>query len=121
MELLGNLNFTITYHPGYKLLQANALYRIYVQQVQFKGKIDLDWPMQYPHIKNNYYTPKSSIKTLKKLIKNKIKLTVNQETVFNKIENELQAVFIPIIQYVETVLKYYCNLDHTCSQKLNVF
>ena len=47
MELIGNFGFKLTYRPGRELLQADALSRIYVQELQSDGSLDPDWPMYY--------------------------------------------------------------------------
>ena len=53
MELIGNFDFRLRYCPGSKLLQADALSRIYVQELQSDGSLDPDWPMSYALMKNN--------------------------------------------------------------------
>ena len=77
--------------------------------------------MWYPHIKNDNYPPEISVKTLKKLVKNKSNFVVNQGTVFHKTENGPQAVFIPVSQRVETVLRYHRDMGHTRSRNLHQF
>ena len=42
MELIGNYDFKLTYRPGHKLLQADALSCIYVQELQSDGLLDPD-------------------------------------------------------------------------------
>ena len=49
MELLGNFNLNLTYHPGKELLQVNALLWLYIHNAQAKGDLDPDWPMLYAH------------------------------------------------------------------------
>ena len=115
MELIGNFDFKLTYHPGCELLQANALSCIYVQELQSDGSLNPDWPMYYALMKNNIYPTDVLNKTLEKLVKNKSKFRVNQGTVRFKTENGLLAAFIPVSQRVETVLRYHRNLGHTCS------
>ena len=63
--------------------------------------------MWYPHIKNNNYPSEISVKTLKKLVQNKSKFTVNQGTVFYKTEHGLLIGFIPVFQQIKTVLRYH--------------
>ena len=96
METLGNFNFNLTYCPGWELLQANALSRIYVQQSKSDGALDPNWPMWYPLIKNNSYLLEVSGKTLEKLVKNKDKFKVEQGTVFSRTENGLLSAFVPV-------------------------
>ena len=98
METLGNINFNLTYCSGCKLLQANALSRIYVQQSKSDSVLDPDWPMWYPLIRKIDYPAEISSKTLEKLVKNKDKLKVDQGTVFRRMENGLLATFIPVSQ-----------------------
>ena len=77
--------------------------------------------MWYPHIKNDNYPSEISIKALEKLVKNKSKFNVNQGTVFYKKKYGPQEAFILISQHVETILRYHCDLVHTCSQNLHIF
>ena len=121
METLGNFNFNLTYCPGCELLQANALSCIYVQQSKYDGALDPDCPMWYPLIRNNDYPAEISSKTLEKLFKNKDKFKVDQGTVFRRMENGLSTAFIPVSQWVKTVLRCHCNLGHTCSHNLCLF
>ena len=46
-------NFNLIHHPGFELLQADALLQIYVQQSMSDSKLDPDWPMWYTLVKNN--------------------------------------------------------------------
>ena len=45
IELLGNFNFNLIYYPSYKLIQADALLHIYIQQLKLKDELNPDWPM----------------------------------------------------------------------------
>ena len=121
MELIGNFDFKLTYRPGRELLQADALSRIYVQELQSDGSLDPDWPMYYALMKNDIYPTDVSNKTLEKLVKNKSKFKVNQKTVCFKTEYGLLAAFIPVSQWVRTVLRYQRNLGHTRSRNLCLF
>ena len=77
--------------------------------------------MWYLLIRNNYYPKEISRNTLEKLIKNKEKIKLDQRTVFKRMKNGILMVFIPILQWGKTVLKYNCNLGHTCSDNLHFF
>ena len=65
MELIGSFDFRLTYHPGRKLLQADALTCIYVQILQYDGPLDPDWPMHYALITNDIHPNDVLNKTLK--------------------------------------------------------
>ena len=121
METLGNFHFNLTYRPGCELLQNDALSCIHVQQSKSDGALDPHWPMWYPLIKNNSYPLEVSSKTLEKLVKNKDKFKVEQGTVFRRTENGLLSAFVPVSQRVKTVLRYHCNLGHTCTHNLHLF
>ena len=121
MKLIVNFDFRLTYRPGRELLHANALSRIYVQEIQSDGSIDPDWPMYYALLKNNIYPTDVSNKTLEKLVNNKSKFKVDLGTVCFKTEDGLLAAFIPVSQQVETVLRYHRNLGHTRSRNLYLF
>ena len=113
MKTLDNFHFNLTYRPGCELLQADALSRIYVQQSKSDGALKPNWPMWYPLIKNNSYPLEVSGKTLEKLVKNKEKFKLKKGTVFRRTENGLFSAFVPVSQWVKTVLRYHHNLGHT--------
>ena len=95
MELIGNFDFKLTYRPGRELLQADALSRIYVQELQSNGSLDPDWPMYYALMKNDIYPTDVSNKTLEKLVKNKSKFKVDQGTVCFKTEMDFWLPSFP--------------------------
>ena len=55
MELIGNFDFKLTYHPGRELFQADDLSCIYFQELQYDGSLEPDRPMIYALMKNNIY------------------------------------------------------------------
>ena len=121
MELIGNFDFKLTYHPGRELLQANALSCIYVQELQSDGSLDPDWPMYYALIKNNIYPTNVLNRTLEKLIKNKSNSRWTKEPCASKRKIDFWLLSFPCHNGLKQSSGTTAAYGHTCSRNLYLF